>query len=305
METLLKTLSFPDRDRFKKVELVAVYIEPRVDSGERTCVGVVALQEGAVKYEEVPNLKRLRCLYGSAHTGLIYAGQLALKSLSDHIMRLGFEEALQAWTPPAQGLFLGKSVTTASTSLEDALRVSLGQFSSLYAESDEPQGEDELTEDDVTLDSDRGWTLERLVKETTLLLRPEFKDRFGQKYRIKEGARAMRLGYVGEKLVANFGLLTHKALSALVNNSKAKLWDLAQAREGRQTGWFDASTSAANFELFIQQSSDAELIYTPKQKVDIAEALAELETEADKLRVRCRSVVSPVEIARQLVAAEA
>jgi hypothetical protein len=304
METIFKSVLFPDRDRFKKVEVVAVYIEPRVDSGERTCVGVVALQEGAVKYAEVTNLKRLRCLYGAAHTGLVYAGQLALKSLSEHILRCGFEAALQSWTAPAQGLFLGKPISTASSSLDDALQVSLSQFSSLYTEPQESDT-DEPTEDDVRTASATGWRLERLVKETTVLLRPDFATRFGQKRRIKESARPMRLGFVGEKIVANFGLLTHKSLSAMVNNSKAKLWDLAQARGGTQAGWFDTGASSARFELFVQRSTVDDFLYTLKQKADIAEALEELETEADKLEVRCRSVDSPVEIARELVAAEA
>lgn len=303
MESLFKNLTFPDRDLFRRVDLVAVYIEPRVDSGERTCVGVVAVQEGAVKSAEVTNLTRLRCLYGQAHAGLIYAGRLALASLSEHIRQLGFEAALQTWVPPAQGLFLGTPTTTAASSLDDALRVSLSQFSSLYTEP-VLEDDEELNESDLRIASIRGRSLERLVKETTLLLRPDFGNRFGQKRRIKDGARPMRLGYVGQKLVANFGPLTHKSLSAMVNNSKAKLWDLAQAREGTQSGWFKADTSVAAFELFVQHDPLDERTYTPKQRQDVAEALEELEAEADKLRVRCRSVDSPVVIAKQIVTVE-
>lgn len=303
MQTLLKDITFPDRNQFKKVELVAVYIEPRVDSGERICVGVVALQAGVAKYTEVPNLKRLRCLYGTAYAGLIYAGELALKSLSDHIINDGFENALASWVIPAQGIFLGKPLTTSSSTLDDALRVSLSQFSSLYAEPDE------LDEEEPSINDGRqalagGWQLARLVKDITLILRPGFEGRFDQKRRIKDGARPMRLGYVGEKLVANFGMLTPKSLSAMVSTSKAKLWDLAQAREGTQSGWFKTSKSDVRFELFVHKFAINEGSYTLKQKADIAEAMEELEVEADKLEVRCIGATSPVEIAKFLVAAE-
>jgi hypothetical protein len=303
IDTLLTTLTFPDRNRFKKVELVALYIEPRVGSGERICVGVVAVQEGAVEYAEVPNLKRLKCLYGSAHAGLIFAGQLALKSLRDHIVGHGFAATIQTWRPPADGLFLGCPVTTASSSLNDALSVSLGQFSSLYTEPDTAE-DDEPTDDEGRMAAIGGWQLERLVKETILLLRPEFKGRFGQKRRIKDGARPMRLGYVGEKVIANFGLLTPKSLSAMVSNSKAKLWDLAQAREGTQTGWFSAEASTATFKLFVHHPRGVDAALTARQRQDIAEALEELETEADKLEVRCQAVASPTEIAKQLITLE-
>ena len=115
----------------------------------------------------------------------------------------------------------------------------------------------------------------------------------------------MRLGYVGEKVIANFGLLTPKSLSAMVSNSKAKLWDLAQAREGTQTGWFDAEASMATFKLFVHHSRENDVALTERQKQDIGEALEELETEADKLEVRCQALASPADIAKQLVALEA
>lgn len=135
MESLLHNLTFPDRNLFKRVDLVAVYVEPRVGSGERICVGVVGVQEGTVESAEVANLNRLRCLFRDAHIGLIVAGRLALASLSDHVRQVGFKAAVQTWIPPAQGLFLGTPTTTAASSLADALRVSLGQFSSLHTES--------------------------------------------------------------------------------------------------------------------------------------------------------------------------
>jgi hypothetical protein len=114
----------------------------------------------------------------------------------------------------------------------------------------------------------------------------------------------MRLGYVGENIVANFGQLTIKSLPALVNNSKAKLWDLAQAREGIQTGWFDARAAAA-FELFVHYSPAEELEASEKQIQDINETFEELEAEADKLDVRCRRVTNPGQIAEHLLAVEA
>jgi hypothetical protein len=185
MDLQLTSLVFPDRARFKSVELVAVYVEPRVDSGERICVGVVATQEGVVQVAEVPNLKRLRCLYGSAALGLVYAGQIALKSFADCVQRSDFETAVRGWAPPAQGLFLGEPVVTASSSLADALRVSLSQFSSLYQEPDE-QDDGEPTAADSRIAVIRGWRLERMVKEATILLRPDFEKRFGQKRRIRK-----------------------------------------------------------------------------------------------------------------------
>ena len=132
----ISDLVFSHREQFRPVSLVALFVEPRIGSGERICGGVIGIQDGMVRYVVVPQLSWLVALYGAAHEELIKAATVALESLSNVLSqhpRRSFEETLRAWATPVQGTFLGKPVHTVSSSLDDALAVSLRQFSSLYS----------------------------------------------------------------------------------------------------------------------------------------------------------------------------
>lgn len=223
------TQPFPDPAMFKRVSVLPLYVEPVVDSGERLCVAVIARDAERTKSLSLPNLRRLRCLYGDAYRTLELAATYSLKSLEAFVTEHGLsDEAVAKWVSPVDGMAVGEVRHTTSRSIDYALEYYLKRHSSLAATAVE-QDDEAREERGASLSGSR---LERLIRESVLQARPSFSDRFDRKYWVKEGARPLRLAFAGEHLVANFALLHPSILAGAVRLSKAKLWDLAQARDG-------------------------------------------------------------------------
>lgn len=291
---------FPDPALFKPVSVVALYVEPVVDSGERLCVAVLARDAERVRALPVPSLRRLRCLYGDAYRTLELAAEYSLKSLEAWANERGVtDEALATWEPPVEGMAIGPVRHTTSRSLDYAVEYYLRRYSSLAATA--TVQEDEAREErGASMSSSR---LERLVREEVLKVKPGLEARFDRKYWVKEGVRPLRLGFAGSRLVANFSLLWPSQLSGAVRLSKSKLWDLAQARDGLTAGWFGEDHPAA-FELLVQHPGRGDPVVTERGIELVREAREELEVEADKLELRSRSLESPMAMGKFVVEQE-
>jgi hypothetical protein len=294
------TLQFPDASLFRRAEAVAVYVSPLAYADERICIGIAARLGDTLKVAPVPGLRRLRCSYGKSFRTLDLAAKLALESLAIHLATRPLVEAtLKDWARPSPGVFLGDVQVTSARNIDQAIDALLREFSSLYA-TDAPAEEEEVEERAAGVSSAR---LERMVKEQVLALRPEFSSRFDRRYQVSEGARSLRIGYSGQRIVSNFALLWPTQLSGGVRNSKAKLWDLVQARDGATAGWFGTS-QPMSFELLVHHASENDVAVTERGIANVKEALEELETEADKHDLRCRPILSPEAIANYLIETE-
>jgi len=142
-----------------------------------------------------------------------------------------------------------------------------------------------------------------MVKDIVIAVRPELSKFFGVNFKVSEKARAAHIGFAGHRLVANFGLLVPGKLSPLVNNAKAKLWDLKQLKSGAMDGFF-ATINTTAFELLLHRPYDNDPSYTERQINALNAAALELEEEADKVDVRCRPMYSTSEIAKFVLANE-
>lgn len=294
------TLQFPDPDWFKPVSILPLYVEPVVDSGERLCVAVLARDADRTKSLPVPSLRRLRCLYGDAYRTLEMAAVYSLKSLEAHVAEHGLtDESVAAWISPVEGMAVGPVRHTTSRSLDYALEYYLRRYSSLAATAN-VQDDEAREERSASMSGSR---LERLVREAVLEAKPTFLERFDRKYWVKEGARPLRLAFAGEHLVANFALLHPSILAGAVRLSKAKLWDLAQARDGVNEGWFGQDRPMA-FELLLQRPDDKDPLVSERGLALVSEAFDELEAEADKLELRSRSLASPAAMAKFVIEQE-
>lgn len=302
MNSIFENLQFPDPDRYLPVSLIPVYVAPLPYSGERLLVGVVTVTESGVQSFPLESLKRLACVYGPAHKGLLVARDIALASLATWVSTAGVQRTSE-WIPPGDGMSLGQVLHTTAMSLADAVRTSFMEWSSLYASpndlmDEEPQPREERL---AGMSASR---LETMVKTIVLNARPDVARRFSVAYRIHDAARPMRLGFVGDRLVANFALVIPTVLSAMVSNAKARLWDLASAKDGANTGWFRQGQTSS-YELLLHRSTQADVQYSARQLALVTEAIAELEAEADRLDLRCRPLVGARAIAIHLMNVEA
>lgn len=302
MNDLLSKFRFPDPAQFQDVSIVPVYVEPLAYSGERLFVGLVVQSKEGIRSFPLESLRRLHCVYGPAYRSLVVARDIALASLLEWVSNHGMN-GVSHWASPGDGIFAGNVLHTTASSLAEAVRASFTEFSSIY---EEPAAfmEAEPSQRDERLAGLTATRLEATVRDLVAAVKPELTQRFFQRFQVKENARPMTLGFVGNRLVANFGLIVPQVLSARVSNAKARLWDLASAREGIEAGWFGRG-GIEEFSLLVHHATDNDVQYSRRQLNSVKEALAELEAEADKLDLRCQPIVGPQEIANRLLAAEA
>lgn len=292
-------IRFPKRRSTHKASWVPVYIEPVVGSGERLCIGVVVADMREHLVVPVPALERLACIYGDSAAALSHSAALALTTIRQRLSGQG-AAVLSSLRSPLEGIVVGPARTGAGESLEDIARTGLMQSASLVEKAVEEEDSVEAAER-TALSTRR---LENLVRETVVGTRPDLVNAFNKSFRITREARAMRVGFVGRKLAANFGLIVPGPLATLVNNAKAKLWDLEQLRTGSQTGIFHGH-AGMSFELLVHRARKEDPQYSDRQLKSVDAAVVELEEEADRVSIRCRAMTSPGQMADFLLEQEA
>jgi hypothetical protein len=298
MSAVFAQLRFPDPADFRDVSIVPVYVEPLAFSGERIFVGVVVQSADGIKSFPLESLKRLHCVYGPAYRSLLVARDIALASLCQRISEHGVD-SVGTWSAPGDGIHAGSVLRTSARTVIEAVRTSFTEWSSLYEEpsvniEDEPSPKEQRL---AGLTSSR---LESMVKEIVAKARPDLNERFARRYQVVQDARPLTLGFVGDKVVANFGLIVPEALSAMVSNAKARLWDLASAREAGSNSWFSEANSQ-DYQLLLHHATVDDVQYSQRQLNNIKAALAELESEANRLNLICRPIVGAQAIAKHVL----
>lgn len=300
MTTLLtpKGINFPKRRDAVHGEWAPIYIEPVVGSGERICVGVAAVNGSASLVVPVVALDRLECIYGSGVDAILLASRVALEYTRDALGMHGVQ-ALKTWKVPMDGLYIGPAVRSEGDTLEEIARTGITASSSLVEKLADSVEEAEGRGGGMTTNR-----LEELIKQRVVAVHPPLEGRFRVQRRVRDNARPATIGFIGEKIAANFGMLLPGRLGPLVDVSKAKLWDLAQLREDVKLG--DLLSQPLNrFELLVYRPREESPEYSLRQMRGIQEAVVELEAEADKVEICCRPATSHEEIADTILEAEA
>lgn len=290
---------FPDRDEKVRGEWMPLFIEPVVGSGERICIGVAAANESGSVVVQVPALHRLQCIYGTGVKALLTASEYCLDDLRQALRSRG-ASALRQWQPPMEGMYRQSPVVSAGASLEVIARDGLTLSASLVDRLSE-------TEDETEQAGDRsisGTRLEQLVKQQVVAVRPGLEPAFARERKLRANVRPAVIGFVGNVIAANFGVLVPHKLSEHVRDIKAKLWDLAQLREDFG-GQSIVPSTISRYEMLVHRPSSDDPSYSTKQITNVSEAENELEAEADKKDIRCRAMTGYDAIARIVLEAEA
>lgn len=292
-------LPFPERNEQVRATWRPLYIEPMVGSGERVCIGVgVAATAGHIVVPVI-GLGRLKCVYGEDVDALISAADIALRHLQSQFDAHG-ALALSRYEAPVEGIYAGDQNEMTGPSLELIARSALMVSASLV----EQLGEADEEEDSImTIGSNK---LEQMVKEKVIAARPALEVAFGRERRLGANVRPARIGFAGRILAANFGVLMPHQLSNNVKDVKAKLWDLAQLREdfGQESNSLFAQT-IVRYEMLVHRPAENDPGYSDRQMQLVREAENELEAEADKKELRCKSMVGPDAMATYVLQAEA
>lgn len=291
-------LLFPPRNENVRAQWMPIYIEPMVGSGERICIGVATVNDDGFLVVPVVALDRLECLYGKEVEAVLLAADFVTNDLRNALAKDG-AAALGNWNPPMEGAYCGRIVYGAGASLEEIARTGLMMCASLVERLADIEGESHSTSDRIS-----GNRLELLVKERVLSVRPGLEQMFSRQRKLGVNVRPVTIGFVGNVIAANFGVLIPPSLSSDVKDIKAKLWDIAQLREDFGQSSLVAST-VTRFEMLVYRPTNHAPEYSDRQIRSINEAMNELEAEADKKQIRCRPFTAHDDIAEVLLEAEA
>lgn len=294
----LPLLSFPPRNENVLAKWMPVYIEPMVGSGERICIAVATVNDSGFLVVPVVALDRLECLYGKEVNAILLAADFVTNDLRNALSKEG-AAALGHWKPPVEGVYCGRIANGAGSSLEEIARTGLTMCASLVERLADAEDEENSNSSRIS-----GNRLEQIVKAKVLSLRPGLEQMFDHRRKLGENVRSVTIGFVGNTIAANFGVLMPRTLSINVKDVKAKLWDLTQIREDFRQPQLLVST-VSRFEMLIYRPANDAPEYSDRHITSINEAVNELEAEADKKEIRCRPFNTSDAIVEVLLDAEA
>ncbi|MBK0014037.1 hypothetical protein IAE56_16845 [Stenotrophomonas sp. S41] len=264
-----------------------------VGSGERIAVAIAAysLEHGGFVQRTISEAT-LHCMYGvqsSAISGLI---AFAVESVQEHFSN---GESLENWSSPFAGCVLGPTRTALAGSAEQAAQLGGKLIASLWRSS-ELQVQ-ELRDPRTTMDTDQ-WMA--LIKAEVLGINPELEARFNREVRVKQGASPTRIGYLGEKIAANFDALVSSNMTIRRQRAKSKLMDLQALRRHDRL-----LNTRHSYELMLWVPPANSADYS-NQQIDVARsAFLELEEFADREDLRVRDLSDPAGAAAIILHAEA
>jgi len=245
-----------------------IYLEPVSGTGERLAVGAMIGLDNAVEAKRIIRDENLEAMYGkkgSELAKLIDFGLGALSKISS--------PNLESVPGGVAGLIPGVPRHIYASSFQDAMRSCVLMYSSL--------GTLEMWDEDQEEDSQRGeqasQTFYTQVRDAVLLSRPNWRQYFNRKIPISSHGKPTKFGFINERSVMQFGVLSASNQSYGLRDAQAKLWQLARARE--YTGIRN------NVLIFaVPRLDDATL--SDALRLSVRENIAEVEREADEHGLR-------------------
>ncbi|WP_245357253.1 hypothetical protein [Stenotrophomonas rhizophila] len=129
---------------------------------------------------------------------------------------------------------------------------------------------------------------------------PAFEARFNREVRVKPGASPTRVGYLGERMAANFDALLPSNMTMRRQRAKSKLMDLQALRRQDQL-----LNTRHTYELMLWLPHGSMPEFTEQQIDQAHSAFLELEEFADREDLRVCSMYEPVQAAARILQAEA
>lgn len=272
-----------------------VFIEPIIGSGERICVGIVALgQDGAHVVVQTIKEDSAACMLGAASPKFLNLVRVALTSLEKFV---AVKQNISDWQSPIPGIRLGSLTSGRVADLTTMVRTVARNHAFLSAMSDFSAADEGIADDSPATDR---WAT--MVKEATTLIRPNFSDLFNRQLKLTSKG-ITRFDFFGQNLAAQLGrILPGHGISGLVRTAKAKLWDLETLREYNEQQLFQSTNS---YELILYRPQDKDPAYSEREIGRLNEAIVELEETGDKQQLRVVSAFTAEEAAQRIINVEA
>lgn len=262
------------------------YWEPVEGTGERLMAGIVLNFDGQWGAHRMLRNDVLDCLYGKASADPRRLIDEALQMCLAIAVATG--ESGLASVHPILGLHPGNSCTTDALSVADAIR----QAVLLHSSSAQLDGWDELEESDTPGPEEVNKHFTTEVREAVFAIHPALARYFGRTALLIPGGRPVRFGYFSENAVLHFSVLHPVRQANSVRDARARLWELARAKEvaGIQT--------AALITAFPR---DDDPTIGRKQRDELRNNRIEIEKEADAVFMRLYPVNSASQAAAKVI----
>lgn len=272
-----------------------LYIEPMDGSGERIAVAVVAVDgQGAFHVHPTLSLRVINCMYGQGAAAFEGVVDFAIDVLQGHLATGG---SLNDWVPPFRSCHLGNIRNAVGRDLEHVALSGAALTSSLSGSGIAEAAKRVDENGEVALDVDR-WLQQ--IRDKVRAQTPHLDARFNGEVVVKAGASATRIGYLGERIAANFDMLVPGPnLSNKRFRAKSRLVDLQILKD--QLDMF-ATRNAYELMLWIPEKDSPG--YSQRQLDSAHSALSEIVAFADEHELRVRPFHRADEAAQRILAAE-
>jgi len=278
-------------------EWAALNFYPLAGSEDRLTVAVLAVGANASYYiATAPGLKRLHCLFGEEGAKYVEFIELGIESL-----RRSCQGSLD--TMLRDGFTFGGSVELncfqpgSGDSLQSIAESWLQQVSLLGCEEttvEEPAVY--TTAHDATLT--RGRRIMPAIRDEMATMSPFLVNNFGSLFRPAGKALPVRIGYKGNRIVADFGRLTAVNIGSSLDKVRGKLWTLSEHRtQTEHEGYREHEMLVIRKARYLEDQSSREISILDR-------ACDDLMAEADRRNIRFRHLPSPREAAQHLFRAE-
>lgn len=275
-------------------EWAPVYFEPLLGSGERIAVAVICRDnEGHGAARVAVRHSVLKCMYSDQAAYVLGLIELLVESFDDHLLSGG---VLGDWVPPSTNCYLGPIRVAFGESLDSILaqgvRLSASLASGVEIES--------VTQEES---GDSALQVERFIQQVKATVRQrvqDFESRFNQTVTVRQGAEPTSIGYLGERLAANFDVLVPGvSLTRKRTRAKAKLLDLQALKDQ-----VDLVGGRNSYELLLWVPPVDSPLYSESALRRSDSVFLELQEIGDKHALRVEKMFTPEQAAQRIFTAE-
>ena len=261
-----------------------IFWEPVAGTGERFTVGVVVDQDQQWTAHRLIRDDVLDCLYGKSAPGV----RTLIDTGLNGIVAVAEADPHAAQLPPILGLEPGPLRHTYAASISELLRTA----ALLYSSMANLDCFDELDEPDAPIQEEANRRFSTEVRALVVQDRPDLDQYFGRSVPLVPHGDPVRFGFSSPHSIIHFGVLHIVRQPASVRDARARLWELARARDM-------ADRPQAALIMASPRRDDPTL--SARQLGAMSRNLTEIEREADSLNMRFLPVTTVAEGAGRVI----
>ncbi|CAH1589449.1 hypothetical protein [Vibrio rotiferianus] len=266
----------------------SVQIEPIIGSGERITIAVCAVGDDG-DYRVVQSLsdELLEFLYKTQKSNMSDLINIITSSLSKH---LSLNKNISEWSAPISGVLIGSINDGLDVDIDGVIDQGL-RFSSSLSDLLEPN---RLATNSTTRKRINTRFSNNILKQVADV-NPTLVDSFNRRIRVADSDAKTSFGFLNDKYVSNFGLLTPSSLSSSLNNIKARIFDIEALKKS------DLLFKPDIYEVIIGSPSFDDPTLSDKTLHRLKNSFEMVEEIADKDDIRVFRVAGAQEAASRII----